>query len=163
MHDQLLIKRSAVDAYAHRLAVVAGNAADRGELFVTALAGANVAGIDAIFIESSGAVGIFGQQNMAVIVKIADERRFAAGVEHALLDFGNSGSGFGDVYRDAHHFRTGGGKLEALLHGGSDIGGVGIGHRLDDDRSASTDGHAADFDSMSLVSMGHERSAPGFD
>ena len=95
-HDQFLIERAAIDADAHGLAVIAGDSADRGELFVAALAGADVAGIDAVLVESASAVGIFGQQDVAVVVEIADERSFAAGVEHALLDFGDSGGGFGN-------------------------------------------------------------------
>ncbi len=52
-HDQLLIERAAVDADAHGLAVVAGDAADGGELLVAALAGADVAGIDAVLVEGA--------------------------------------------------------------------------------------------------------------
>src|ERR1700747_2947397 len=98
---------------------------------------------------------------MAVIVKIADKRRLAAGVEHALLDFGDGGGGFGDVYGDADHFRAGGRKLEALLHRGANVSGIGIGHGLDDDGRAAAHVHVADFDGMSLVSVSHESSAPG--
>ncbi len=46
-HDQFLIQRAAVDADAHGLVVVARDFADGGKLFVAALAGAHVAGIDA--------------------------------------------------------------------------------------------------------------------
>ncbi len=98
-HDQLLIERAAIDADAHGLGVIAGDGADGGELLVAALAGADVAGIDAVFVESASAIGILGQQDVAVVVKIADERSFAAGVEHALLDFGDSGGGFGNDSR----------------------------------------------------------------
>ena len=42
MHE-LLIERAAVDADAHRLAVIAGDVADRRELLVAPLAGADVA------------------------------------------------------------------------------------------------------------------------
>ena len=154
-HDQLLIERAAVDADAHGLAVVAGDRADGGELLVAALAGADVAGIDAVLVERAGAIGILGQQDVAVVVKIADERSFAAGVEHALLDFGDGGGGFRNVHGDADHLRAGGGQLDALLHGGGDVGRVGIGHGLDDDGRAAADGHVADFHAMSLLSMRH--------
>ena len=150
-----MIERAAIDADAHGLGIVAGDGADGGELLVAALAGADVAGIDAVFIERAGAIGIFGQQDVAVIVKIADERSFAAGVQHALLDFGDSGGCFGKIHGDADHLRSGRGQFEALLHGGGDVDRVGIGHGLNDDGRAATDGHVADFHAMSLLSMRH--------
>ena len=80
-HDQFLIERAAVDADAHRLAVVARDFADGGELLVAALAVADVAGIDAVLVEGARAIGIFGEQHVAVVVEVADDRRVAAGVE----------------------------------------------------------------------------------
>ena len=89
---------------------------------------------------------------MTVVVEIADQRRFAAGVEHALFDFGHSGSGFRHVYGDAHHLGTGGAQIDALARGAFDVGGVGVGHRLDDDGRAS-----AHLDAANLYA---ERSLP---
>ncbi len=106
-HDQLLIERAAVDADAHGLVVVTRDFADGGELLVAALPGAHVAGIDAEFIERAGAVGIFGEQDVAVVMKITDERDVAAGIEEAFFDFGDGGRGFGDIYGDADEFRAG--------------------------------------------------------
>ena len=155
-HDQLLIEGAAVDADAHGLAVIAGDIADGGELFVAALAGSYIAGIDAVFIEGGGGARIFCKQNVPVVVEIADERRVASGVEHALLDLGDGGSRFGNVYGDAHHLRTCGGELEALLGGGRDVGGVGVGHRLDDDGRASADLDAANFYGVGGEAMGFQ-------
>ena len=73
--DELLVERAAVDADAHRLAVVARDAADRRELLVAPLAGADVAGIDAVLVERLRAVGIAREQQVAVVVEVADERR----------------------------------------------------------------------------------------
>ncbi len=100
-HDQLLIERAAVDADAHGLAVVARHFADGGELFVAALPGADVAGIDAVFVERARAIGIFREQHVAVVMEIADHRNVAAGIEHALLDFrhGAAASGTFTVMR----------------------------------------------------------------
>ena len=113
-HDQLLIQRAAIDADAHRLAVVARDFANGGELFVAALAGADVAGIDAVLVESFRAVGILREQHVAVVVKIADDRDIAAGGEQALLDFGNGGGGFRHVHGPANDFGTGFGEFEAF-------------------------------------------------
>ena len=74
-HDQFLIERAAIHADAHGLAVVARHFADGGELFVAALAVAHVAGIDAVLVEGAGAIGIFGEQHVAVVVEIADDGR----------------------------------------------------------------------------------------
>ena len=87
--DELLVERAAVDADAHRLVVIARDAADRRELLVAALAGADVAGIDAVLVERRRAVGVARQQQVAVVVEVADERRRDAGVEHPLLDLGH--------------------------------------------------------------------------
>ena len=47
---------------------------------------------------------------------------------------------------DAHQLRAGAGKGCDLRHRAVDIGGVGIGHRLDDDRRVAADQHLADAD-----------------
>src|SRR6202030_1565009 len=157
-HDQFLIQRAAIDANAHGLAVIARDAADRGELLVPPLAGAYVTGIDAVFVQSAGAIGVFGQQDVAVIVKIADQRSIAPGIEHALFDLRHGGSRFGDVHGNAYQFGARARELEALLNGRGNIGGVGIGHRLNDDRRAAAHGHAPNFHGISLVSVRHESS-----
>ena len=58
-HHQFLIERAAVHADAHGLAVVARDFADGGELLVAALAVADVAGIDAVFVERRAQSGYF--------------------------------------------------------------------------------------------------------
>src|SRR5260370_38027914 len=117
-HAKLLMERTAIDADAHGLAVIAGDATNRGELLVAALARADVTRIDAIFIESAGALGIFRQQDVAVVVKIADQGSFAAGIEHALLDFRHRGGGLWDVYLDANHFGACGRQFKAQMRRG---------------------------------------------
>jgi hypothetical protein len=111
---QLLVERAAVDADAHRRSMVDRDLADRGELLVAPRAGAHVSGIDAVLVERLGAVGIARQEEVAVVVEVADERRRAAGVEHALLDLGHGGRGFRHVHRDADHLGAGLGQLDAL-------------------------------------------------
>ena len=51
--------------------------ADRRELLVAPLAGADVAGIDPVLVERARAVGKLRQQEVAVVVEVADERRRA--------------------------------------------------------------------------------------
>ena len=47
---------------------------------------------------------------------------------------------------DAHDLRARTGEIGDLPHGGLDIGRVGVGHRLHDDRRVAADQYAADVD-----------------
>ncbi len=120
-------------------------------MFVAALAGADVAGIDAVFVERFGAVGIFGEENVAVVMKVADDGDVAACGKQAFLDFGNGGCGFGDVDGPANDFGAGFGEFERLFERGFDVGGVRVGHGLDDDGSAAADLDVPDFYAASFA------------
>ena len=159
-HDQLLVEGAAVDADADGLAVVDRDLADGGELFVAPLAGADVAGIDPVLVERPRAVGIARQQQVAVVVKVADQRRRAAGVEHALLDLGHRGRRLGHVDGDPHHLRAGLPQLDALLRRALGIGRVGHGHRLHDHGGAAAHHDVADLHadgSMPLLNREHSQ------
>ena len=58
-----------------------------------------------------------------------------------LDDLRHGGGGFVGVDGDAHQLRAGIGQRHHLIDGRLDVGGIGIGHRLHDDRV-----RAADFD-----------------
>ena len=58
----------------------------------------------------------------------------------------DGGGGLLAVDRDPHQFGTGARQRCDLRHGAFDIGGVGIGHRLHDDRRTAADGDIADHD-----------------
>ena len=73
--EQVLIEAAPVDADAHRLAVAHRDLDDLGELPVALVLEADIAGIDAVFGERRGAGRMLFQQRVAVIVKIADQRR----------------------------------------------------------------------------------------
>ncbi len=60
--------------------------ADHGELLIAPLAGADVAGVDSVLVERPRGAGVPRQQQVPVVVKVADERRVASGIEHPLLD-----------------------------------------------------------------------------
>ena len=143
-HHQFLVQRAAVDADSHRLALVGGDLADRGELLVAPPARPDVARVDPVLVERARAVGVAGQQEVAVVVEVADERGVAAGIEQAALDLGHGGRGFGQVHRDAQQFRSRAGQFETLLRGGRDVGRVGVAHRLDDDGRPAADLDLAD-------------------
>ena len=86
------------------------------------------------------------QQQMPVVVEIADERRQAACVEHALLDFGHGGGGLGRVHGDSNELGAGLSELDALSRGRCGVSRLGHRHALDGDRRASADLNATDFD-----------------
>ena len=112
-------------------------------------------GIDAVLVERARAVGIARQQQVAVVVEVADERGGHAGVEHPLLDFRDGCRRFGQVDRDAHHLRARLGQLDALRGRRRCVGGVRHGHRLDDDRRAAADLDGADANADRLVQLDH--------
>ena len=135
------------------LFAIARDAADRGELLVAPLAGADVAGIDAVLVQRLRALGEARQQQVAVVVEVADERRGDAGVEHAPLDLRDRRRGFRHVDGDADHLGAGLRQLDALLRGARGIRRVGHGHRLDDDGRAAADLDRTDADADSLVQL----------
>ena len=83
--------------------------------------------------------GVFRQQEVTVVVEVADERRGDAGVEHALLDRGHSRRGLGQIHGDAHELGAGLRELDALPRGRLDVRRVGVRHRLDGNRSTAAD------------------------
>src|SRR5262249_25048805 len=111
--------------------------------FVTSLSGSDIAWIDPVLVERFGAGRELREQEMSVVMKIADERRGDAGIAHALFNFGNRRGRFRRIHRHAHHVRSGGAELDALVCGRRRISRVGQRHRLNDDRRTATNLHAA--------------------
>ena len=105
-HHEFLVQRAAVDANPHGLALVGRHRADRGELLVAPAAGTDVARVDAVLVEGARTIRVARQQQVAVVVEVADERGVAAGVEQAALDFWHRGRGLGQVHRDAQQSPT---------------------------------------------------------
>ena len=149
-HYKLLIERAAVDADADRFAVVDGYFADRGELLVAPRARTYVAGIDAVLVQRPRAIGIFGQQDVPVVMEIADDRRGASQIAQPGHNFRDRRGRFRHVHRDAHKFRARVGQLFALRDGAGNVRCVRVGHRLDDDRRAAANLVLADFDAVGL-------------
>ena len=160
--EQFLIERTPVGADAHRLVVFERHLDDGGELPVPLVLEADIAGIDAIFAERLGAAGMIGQQLVTDVVEIADQRHVHAKLRKPVPDVRHCGSRLVAVDRDAHELRAGRGQRSHLARGALDIGGVGIGHRLHDDRRAAANDDAADIHrgrSMALLRAGAHRSS----
>ena len=131
--QQLLVERAPVDADADRLRVGDGDLDDRGELLVAAL-GADVARVDAVLGQRRRRVRVLRQQEVAVVVKVADERHgHAERVELGADDRHRLGGGV-VVDRDPHQLGAGVRQLRDLDRGRIGIGGVGVRHRLHHDR-----------------------------
>ena len=85
--------------------------------------------------------GKLGEQTVAVVVKIADQRHVAAHVIQHLADARHLRGGLGSVHGDAHQFGTGLGQFIHLTRSALRIGGVGVGHGLHHDGRIATDDH----------------------
>ena len=143
MGEKLLVERAPVCADSDRLAVLDGLFDDRRELDVALGLEAHVARIDPVFVERLGTGGVIGQELMADIVKIADQRHEASDAGEPLLDLRHGGGGFVTVDGDTHHFGASAGERCDLAYRRIDISCIGVGHRLDDDGRASAHGHGA--------------------
>ena len=108
-----------------------GGANHVGKFFIAFHALAHVTRIDAVFGQGAGAVGKLGEQAFAVEVEITNQRHGAAHVVQTAANFGDLAGGFGRVHGNPHHFRAGICQLFHLPRGGGGIGGVGVGHGLD--------------------------------
>src|SRR6266478_7072651 len=85
-HQKLLIERAPIRADAHRLAVLDRGLDNRAELPVLLFLEPDVAGIDPILVERLRAGRMIGQEFMADVMKIADDRYPHAHLQQPLLD-----------------------------------------------------------------------------
>ena len=130
-----------------------GSLDNGSELPVLLFLETNVTGVDAIFVERFCACRIFGEELVSDIVEVPDDRHIDAPLEKALLDVGHSGSRFVAVDRDANDLRTCPRQIRYLPRRGLHIRGIGIRHRLDDDRGASADANAANVHGYRPVAL----------
>ena len=122
-----------------------GDLDDRREVLVVAL-GAHVPGIDPVLGQRGGRLGVVGQQLVPVVVEVADDRHVDAEAADLADHLGDRGRRLVGVDRHPHQLRAGVRQARDLDRGRVGIGGVGVGHRLDDDRVGRSDEHAADID-----------------
>ena len=91
------------------------------------------------YLASARALGEFLQQQVAVVVEIADARHGDAESGAGIHDPRDRGGGGFGVHGDANQFRPGARQRHHLVDGGGHVGGIGVGHRLDDDGIRSPD------------------------
>ena len=104
---------------------------------------------------ASAARRMIGQQLVADIVEIADQRHVDAARRELVADMRHRRRALVAIDRDAHQLRAGAPELADLLHRRLDVGGVGVGHRLHDDRRAAADHDAADIDADRVLARGN--------
>ena len=150
-HDEVLVERPAIDADAHRLPVADRGPADRRELLVTPLAGPDVPWVDPVLVESLGALRVLRQEDVAVVMEIADERGRASREQEPALQGRHGLRRFRQVHRHAKQLGSGLPQFQALLQGRVDIRRVGVAHRLHDDGRAASDADSADVHANRLV------------
>ncbi len=146
VHDarqQRLVQAAPVHADAHRLVVLGGDLDHLGELGVALGALPHIARIDAVFRQRLRALGIVAQQQVAVVVEVADQRHIDFHAVELGADRRYGRCCFRRVHGDAHDLGAGTRQLLDLDRGADRIGGIGIGHRLDDDGCIAADPHLA--------------------
>ncbi len=155
--EQHLVERSPVHADAHRLLILHRDFDHGAEVGVAGLSNAGVAGIDAVLGQIARALGIFRQQNVTVVVEVADDGDADALLIELFDDVGNGGGSLVVVHGDAYQFGTGAGEGCYLLDGRRNIGGIGIGHRLHHNWCIGADAHTANNgrDGLSALNIGH--------
>ena len=154
MREQFLVERAPIGADAHRLVVPDRGLDDGAELPVLLFLEADIAGIDAVFVERLGAGRMIGEELVADIVEVADDRHVDVHLREPLLDVRHGGRGLVAVDGDAHDLGTGARQRRHLLRRRLDVGRVGIGHRLHHDGRAAADGDVADLDGDGFVPLG---------
>ena len=137
--QQLLVEAAPVDADAHRLAELDRALDHHGELRVVLRAAADVARVDPVFRERLRARGVLREQLVAVEMEVADQRRLAADRVEPVADGRHRVRGFGGVDGDADELGACVGERLHLRDRRGDVGRVGVGHRLDDDRRVAAD------------------------
>ena len=142
--EQFLIEAAPIDADADRLAPLQRHLNDGRKLRIALVLEADVAGIDPILVERLRAGRIFRQQLVADIVEISHDRHLDAHAVQLFADVRHGLRGLVPVNRNAHQLGTRARQCRDLPHSAVDIGRIGIGHRLDNDRVLSANEHAPD-------------------
>ena len=152
-----LIERSPVHADAHGLLVLHGNLDHGAEVVVVLASDAGVAGIDAVLGQALGAAGVFGEQEVSVVMEVADDGHAQALLLESFDDVGDGLGGVVIVDGDADDFAAGARQGGDLLYGAGDVRGVGVGHGLHHNWCIAAHADAADGggEGFSTLNFGH--------
>jgi hypothetical protein len=115
---------------------------------------AYIARIDPVFRQGPGTVGIPGQQQMSIVVKVPDDRHRDSNAVQLLHDGRYCRGGRLIVDGDSYQLAPSTRQLGHLARGRHHIGGVGVGHRLDHDRMVRSNRYTADQGADSTAACG---------
>ena len=141
--QQFLVQATPVDADANGLFPSNGRFDHLAELPVVLVALANIAGVNAVLGQRLGAGREVGQQAVAVVMKIADQRHVDAHAVELVAHMRHGFGGFGRVDRDTDHLGAGQGQFLDLNGGADDIHRIGVGHGLNAHRRVAAHGDHA--------------------
>ena len=122
------------------------------EIVVVLAADADVAGIDAVFRQRAGALGILLEQNMAVVMEVADDGHAHAELVELSTMWGTAAAA-SSVLTVTRTSSEPARASAAPVDGAGNIGRVGVGHGLHHDRRIRADTHIADGASNSFPAM----------
>ena len=159
--QQGLVERTPIDADADGPVEAQGRLDHQREIAVLLLLEADIAGIDPIFRQCLGASRMIGKQCVAIIVEVADERRRDAHLVEPVANMGNRSCRLVAVDGDAHKFRTRLRQGRRLPRCRLDIGRIGVGHRLDDDRRTTAHDDLTDLDGHRMAALACGRECGG--
>ena len=143
--QEVLVERAPVHPDADGPVVFEGDPDDRDEVLVVPLR-ADVARVDPVLRERGRRVRVLGQELVAVVVEVPDERDADPEVVELAPDRRDGARRGVVVDRHAHELAAGVRERRDLERGRVSVGRVGVRHRLDDDRGGGPHGDAADVD-----------------
>ncbi len=148
--EERLVERTPVHADAHGLLIFDGALDHGAKVVVVFAADGYVAGIDAVFGQRARSGGIFFEQDVAVVVEVADDGHAEAALFESFNDGRNGCRGAFVVHRHADQLGAGDGKRRNLGDRGLYVGRVGVGHRLDDDGNFPSDANVSNGNGWSF-------------
>src|SRR5262245_38148670 len=102
---------------------------------------AHVAGIDSVLVERHRTILVLAQQDVPVVMKIADYRRRNVTIAQTLHDFTCSRCSLAGIDRDADKFGTSGRERFDLRNCACNVCGIGVCHGLNGHRMVAADPH----------------------
>ena len=138
--EQLLVHAAPIHANAHGFVITDSRLDHLAKLLVVFVTLAHITGIDAVFRQGLGALWIVGQQTVAVVMEVTDQRDMDVHAVQLLADVWHRLRSLGRVDGNAHQLRPGHGQFFDLNGRANHIFGIGICHGLDAHRCITTDG-----------------------
>ena len=97
-----MIERTAIDAYTHGFFVLHSNLANGFKIFIAALTGPHITGVDAVFVQRLSTGRVLAQENVTVVMKIPNQGLLTTGRQHPLLNAFHLGRSSFIIDRNTH-------------------------------------------------------------